>query len=165
MQTLTYFLCNISVNIKTSHFLRLRMNKFRRDPDYNLYYVNISHLVVTGIFPVASLVILNYLVYKHLVQRRKQVKSLGKKKWCWNFIEKVNSINITVFQKNICIKTSFRSSNVIVSFSTPNEEPINVRKSTGPYAIWSSNIILIRLCFKGCFESKWASFNFNPKER
>lgn len=58
------------------------------------------------------------------------------------------------FPKNICIKTTFRSSNVIVSFSTPNEDPINVRKSTGPYAIWSSNIILIRLCFKGCFESK-----------
>ena len=54
------------------------MNDLRQDPQYNLYYVNISHLVVTGIFPVTSLVILNYLVYKHLVQRRKQVKSLGK---------------------------------------------------------------------------------------
>ena len=54
------------------------MNDLRQDPQYNLYYVNISHLVITGIFPVASLVLLNYLVYKHLVQRRKQVKSLGK---------------------------------------------------------------------------------------
>ena len=59
-------------------FLRLRMKEFRRDPQYILYYVNISHLLITGIFPVASLIFLNYMVYKQLVERRKQAEVLGK---------------------------------------------------------------------------------------
>jgi hypothetical protein len=65
------------------------MNEFRRDPQYILYYVNISHLVITGIFPVASLVVLNYLVYKTLVERRKQVEYLGK---CINSLTQLNKM-------------------------------------------------------------------------
>ena len=63
---------------KSVSFLRLRINDFRINPQYILYYVNIAHLVITGIFPLASLIILNYLIYKQLVDRRKQVETLGK---------------------------------------------------------------------------------------
>ena len=59
------------------YILRLGMNDFRRDPDYILYYINVAHLIITGLFPLVSLIVLNYLVYKHLVTRRKQVETLG----------------------------------------------------------------------------------------
>ena len=54
------------------------MNEFRLDHMYILYYVNVAHLITTGIFPVGSLIVLNYLVYSHLVERRRQAESLGR---------------------------------------------------------------------------------------
>ena len=50
---------------------------FRTNADYKMYYVNISQNVVTGLIPLVSLVILNYLVYKHLKERRKGFFNLG----------------------------------------------------------------------------------------
>ena len=50
----------------------LRLNK-----DYIFYYVNIGQNVVTGLIPLVSLVTLNYLVYKHLKERRKGIFQLG----------------------------------------------------------------------------------------
>ena len=45
--------------------------------DYIFYYVNIGQNVVTGLIPLVSLVTLNYLVYKHLKERRKGIFALG----------------------------------------------------------------------------------------
>ena len=45
--------------------------------DYIFYYVNIGQNVVTGLIPLVSLVTLNYLVYKHLKERRKGILALG----------------------------------------------------------------------------------------
>ena len=59
--------------------LKLEVVDFRKDPKYVLYYINLGHLMITGIFPLISLIILNHLVYKHLVKRRRQVEELGKK--------------------------------------------------------------------------------------
>ena len=67
-------------DLKTFSFLRLGMNEFRLDHLYILYYVNVAHLIITGIFPVGSLIALNYLVYSHLVERRRQAESLGRQK-------------------------------------------------------------------------------------
>ena len=63
---------------RKSSRLLLQMSNFRKDSNYSLYYVSISHLMVTGVIPLIALIILNYLVYKHLVRRRSQVLTLGK---------------------------------------------------------------------------------------
>lgn len=55
----------------------INATSFRLNKDYSLYYVNISQNIVTGLIPLVSLVILNYLVYKHLKERRKGIFDLG----------------------------------------------------------------------------------------
>ena len=59
------------------HLLHIEPTQFRTDAYYIFYYVNISQNVVTGLIPLVSLVILNYLVYKHLKERRKGFFNLG----------------------------------------------------------------------------------------
>jgi hypothetical protein len=49
----------------------------RLDPNYVLYYINACRITVTGVFPVAVLVLLNYLVYRKLVTRRKGFATIG----------------------------------------------------------------------------------------
>ena len=61
----------------SSYSLRLCRAKFRESPDYVLYYINIGHLMITGVIPLISLIILNCLVYKHLIERRRQTEILG----------------------------------------------------------------------------------------
>jgi len=61
----------------SSYSLRLCRAKFRESPDYVLYYINIGHLMITGLIPLISLIILNCLVYKHLIERRRQTEILG----------------------------------------------------------------------------------------
>ena len=60
------------------HLTRVNATSLRVNPDYVFYYVNIGQNVVTGMIPLVSLVILNYLVYKHLKARRKGIFDLGK---------------------------------------------------------------------------------------
>ena len=56
---------------------RLNATSLRLNEDYIFYYVNIGQNVVTGLIPLVSLVTLNYLVYKHLKERRKGIFALG----------------------------------------------------------------------------------------
>lgn len=56
---------------------RLNPTSLRLNEDYIFYYVNIGQNVVTGLIPLVSLVTLNYLVYKHLKERRKGIFALG----------------------------------------------------------------------------------------
>ena len=68
---------NLAGCYDTHKILRVNATSLRLNPDYIFYYVNISQNVVTGMIPLLSLVILNYLVYKHLVTRRKGIFTLG----------------------------------------------------------------------------------------
>ena len=43
----------------------LRLNQY-----YVIYYINWARNIVTGILPIASLIIFNQLVYRNLVRRR-----------------------------------------------------------------------------------------------
>ena len=50
---------------------------FGMHTDYIFYYVNLGQNIVTGAIPLLSLTILNYLVYKHLKDRRGNAADLG----------------------------------------------------------------------------------------
>ena len=47
-------------------------------PVYITFYKNIGKNFITAVIPLVSLGCLNYLVYKHLTQRRKVISMLGK---------------------------------------------------------------------------------------
>ena len=57
--------------------LQLNQTDLRLNSDYIFYYITIGQNVVTGFIPLFSLVVLNYLIYKHLAQRRKGISQLG----------------------------------------------------------------------------------------
>ena len=67
----------ISDCLDIQEIYHINATSFRLNKDYSLYYVNISQNIVTGLIPLVSLVILNYLVYKHLKERRKGIFDLG----------------------------------------------------------------------------------------
>lgn len=73
--TITFFILTGCYHV-SSH-LHLNATALRLNPDYILYYVNVAQNVVTGLIPLISLVVLNYLVYTHLVKRRKGIHWLG----------------------------------------------------------------------------------------
>jgi hypothetical protein len=56
---------------------QLKVTDLRSNKIYVVAYINIARNTVTGIFPLISLAILNYLVYKHLVRRRRGVAQIG----------------------------------------------------------------------------------------
>ena len=56
-----------------------------------------------------------------------------------------------------------RHPNTISSFSTANAESNNVRKPSGAYVIWSSDIVLCWVCVAVCIKRKWAAFNHISK--
>ena len=125
------------------------MNEFRLDHMYILYYVNVAHLITTGIFPVGSLIVLNYLVYSHLVERRRQAESLGRPKSYMIFHTKILRILLLYLyfiQIQLLHFMFQRHPNTISSFSTANAESNNVRKPSGAYVIWSSDIVLCWVC-------------------
>ena len=47
-------------------------------PHYVTFYNNVARNLITAVIPLVSLGFLNYLVYKHLMQRRKMVSTLGR---------------------------------------------------------------------------------------
>ena len=73
-----YSLLILGINGDQIRGLYLGMATFRGHPQYVLYYINLGHLMITGVIPLIALLILNYLVYKHLRRRRRQVETLGK---------------------------------------------------------------------------------------
>ena len=75
--------------------------------DYIFYYVNIGQNVVTGLIPLVSLVTLNYLVYKHLKERRKGIFALGN---ILKALVKVisSSANMYAYPRVMFIKSSTR---------------------------------------------------------
>ena len=79
--TFLVFICNNFNSILdcliVRHIQHINATSFRLNKDYSLYYVNISQTFVTGLIPLVSLVILNYLVYKYLKIRRKGIFDLG----------------------------------------------------------------------------------------
>ena len=59
---------------------RLCVSSLRTNEDYIFYYINLARIPVTGLVPLVSLCVLNYLVYTKLVRRRKTMMNLGEKK-------------------------------------------------------------------------------------
>ena len=59
--------------------LRICASKLRTDRDYVFYYRNLARTPVTGLLPLASLCVLNYLVYMGLVRRRKMIQIIGER--------------------------------------------------------------------------------------
>ena len=57
----------------------------RLNIDYIFYYVNWGQNIVTGVIPLLSLFILNYLVYKNLKGRRGEAYDLGNHIFCQYF--------------------------------------------------------------------------------
>ena len=53
------------------------VSDMRASEDYNLWYINIARNTVTAGIPLVVLIILNLLVYMHLVERRASVARLG----------------------------------------------------------------------------------------
>jgi hypothetical protein len=51
------------------------INDLRSDPYYIRIYINWAGNLVTGIVPLLTLALLNYLVYKHLVNRRNEINN------------------------------------------------------------------------------------------
>ena len=60
-----------------NNFTPIVLSDFGKDTDYIYYYVNLGQNIVTGAIPLISLTILNYLVYKHLKDRRGNASDLG----------------------------------------------------------------------------------------
>ncbi len=57
----------------------LCISGLRRDTNYLLFYINLLRIPVTGLIPLVSLCVLNYLVYKRLVRRRRKMRnSIGR---------------------------------------------------------------------------------------
>ena len=59
---------------------RLCVSSLRTNEDYIFYYINLARIPVTGVVPLVSLCLLNYLVYMKLVRRRKAMMNIGEKK-------------------------------------------------------------------------------------
>ena len=55
----------------------LSVSDLRNNPNYILYYINITRILITGVLPLLSLCLLNYLVYSQLVKRRGTMMTLG----------------------------------------------------------------------------------------
>ena len=104
-------------DLKTFSFLRLGMNEFRLDHMYILYYVNVAHLIITGIFPVGSLIVLNYLVYSHLVERRRQAESLGRPKSYMIFHKKMFTLRIVYTDLTFAFHVSKASKHNLIIFN------------------------------------------------
>jgi hypothetical protein len=49
------------------------INDLRSDPTYIKVYINWASNLVVSVLPLTSLVVLNYLVHKHLVMRRNEI--------------------------------------------------------------------------------------------
>ena len=54
-----------------------RPKDFIMHPHYITFYNNVARNLITAVIPLVSLGFLNYLVYKHLTERRKMVSRLG----------------------------------------------------------------------------------------
>ena len=52
--------------------------EFNMHPHYITFYNNVARNLITAVIPLVSLGFLNYLVYKHLKERRKMVSRLGR---------------------------------------------------------------------------------------
>ena len=61
----------------TSPIVKINETSLRHDPRYTYYYLYIAQNIVTGIIPLLSLVVLNYLIYKHLTDRKTEIRNLG----------------------------------------------------------------------------------------
>ena len=61
-----------------NNLTQIVQTEFGMHTDYIFYYVNFGQNIVTGAIPLLSLTILNYLVYKHLKERRGNAADLGK---------------------------------------------------------------------------------------
>ena len=48
----------------------LQVTDMRQNQEYKVYYINWTRNIITGILPIASLIIFNQLVYNKLVKRR-----------------------------------------------------------------------------------------------
>ncbi len=53
----------------------VQVHDLRNNPVYVRVYINWAGNLVTGIIPLISLALLNYLVYKHLVNRRNEINN------------------------------------------------------------------------------------------
>ena len=60
-----------------NNLTQIVLTDFGKDTDYIYNYVNLGQNIVTGAIPLISLTILNYLVYKHLKDRRGNAVDLG----------------------------------------------------------------------------------------
>ena len=73
---------NDYINVYTIvNYTDMRVNE-----EYVLYYINWSRNIITGILPIASLIIFNQLVYKRLVKRRNLWKQGMKTYWISIFL-------------------------------------------------------------------------------
>ena len=48
--------------------------ELRNDPNYVLFYINLTKNSLTGLLPLALLATMNFLVYRKLVKRRKEME-------------------------------------------------------------------------------------------
>ena len=53
----------------------LGISDLRQNDTYVKIYINWASNLVTGIIPLVTLAMLNYLVYKHLVKRRNEINN------------------------------------------------------------------------------------------
>ncbi|TRY70921.1 hypothetical protein TCAL_16382 [Tigriopus californicus] len=63
----------ISDTVNSTTSSRLMVTPLRENSVYILFYINLARIPITGLLPFLALCILNYLVYVHLVKRRKNI--------------------------------------------------------------------------------------------
>lgn len=70
--------CIFSDTVNNITSSRLMVTPLRENSVYILFYINLARIPITGLLPFLALCILNYLVYVHLVRRRKNILNIGK---------------------------------------------------------------------------------------
>ena len=53
---------------------KFEATELRNDPNYVLFYINLTKNSLTGLLPLALLATMNFLVYRKLVKRRKEME-------------------------------------------------------------------------------------------